>query len=260
MSGNQFNFHIGQPVSLPRETTSRTQREPIRLDVAAPDKGEVNRPFVLAIAIKQPTSPPLQIADLPNVNSQDGAIFRSADGAVIRYRVHLIAPDFELPQSSYLFLLQSGTDSPARYFQLKPLRHGDLSILIDAYQVGEEDELAAQSRITIKVTVTVADHVPNVPSTQPSAVHSDPLWAPLLAMAQVAPPAQRNQAIATVQTLQSEANRGTQADDRRLARQIEQLVALLPGAAALIVFTFSRPTLTPLIGPATAYVLEKLTE
>jgi len=260
VTGNNFNFHIGQPVSFPREVTPRTQREPIRLDVATPDKVEVNRFFFLAIAIKQPTSPPLQIADLPNVNSQDGAIFRSADGAVIRYRVNLIAPDFELPQSSYLFLLQSGADSVPRYFQLKPRREGDLPILIDAYQVGEEDELAAQTRITIKVTVAVADNVPNTPSAQPSAARPDPLWAPLLALAQVAPPVQRDQAIATIQALQSETSRGASADDRRLARQIEQLMVLLPDTAPLIVFTFSRPTLTPIIGPATAYVLEKLTE
>lgn len=88
----------------------------------------------------------------------------------------------------------------------------------------------------------------------------DHLFAPLLALAQVAPPAQRNQTLATVQALKAEAARGAQADDRRLARAIEQLVALLPSTAALLSFTFGQPALAPVIGPATAYVLEKLAE
>jgi len=93
-----------------------------------------------------------------------------------------------------------------------------------------------------------------------AAASLDRLFAPLLAFAQVAPPEQRQTVLATVQAIKAEVERGAQADDRRLARQIEELAALLPGAAGLILFTFDQPPLTTAVGPATGYVLEKLAE
>lgn len=88
----------------------------------------------------------------------------------------------------------------------------------------------------------------------------DHLFVPLLALAQVAPPEQRNQTLATVQAIKAEAAHGAQADDRHLARQIEALVALLPGAAGLLTFILCQPPAATAVGPVTEYVLEKLAE
>jgi uncharacterized caspase-like protein len=85
-------------------------------------------------------------------------------------------------------------------------------------------------------------------------------FAALLALAQVAPPAQRTAVFTIVQAITSEAGQGAQANDQRLARQIEQLATLLPGAAPILTHTFNQPALAPAIGPVTKYVLGKLAE
>lgn len=110
--------------------------------------------------------------------------------------------------------------------------------------------------------VAIGSHARNntTVSTGTTSVALEQLFAPLLAFAQVAPPAERANVLAAVQTIQSEATRGAQADDRRLARAIEALVALLPAAAGILTFILQQPPTTTAVGPATTYVLEKLRE
>ena len=110
--------------------------------------------------------------------------------------------------------------------------------------------------------VAIGSHARNTTtiSTGATNVALEQLFAPLLAFAQVAPPAQRPTVLAAVQTIQTEAAQGAQADDRRLARASEALVALLPATAGLLNFILQQPPAATAIGPATAYVLEKLAE
>ena len=109
--------------------------------------------------------------------------------------------------------------------------------------------------------VAIGSHARNTTTvTTAGGSQIDQHFAALRALAQVAPPAQRTTILTVVQVIQSEAQQGAQANDQRLARQIEQLATLLPGAAPILTFTFTQPALAPAIGPATPYVLGKLVE
>ena len=109
--------------------------------------------------------------------------------------------------------------------------------------------------------VAIGSHARNTTTvTTAGGSQIDQHFAALRALAQVAPPAQRTTILTVVQVIQSEAQQGAQANDQRLARQIEQLATLLPGAAPILTFTFTQPALAPAIGPATQYVLGKLVE
>lgn len=115
--------------------------------------------------------------------------------------------------------------------------------------------------LTGNTGVAIGSHARNTTTvTTSGSPQVDHFFAALLALAQVAPPTQRSAVLVAVQLIQSEAKRGAQADDQQLARQIEQLTTLLPGAAPILSLTFNQPALAPAIGPITKYVLGKLTE
>jgi uncharacterized protein YraI len=61
-----------------------------------------------------------------------------------------------------------------------------------------------------------------------------------------------------VAALKQEAAKGKNADDRVVARLVEGLVGLMPGAASAVVSAFATPILGGIAGPVTEYVLEKL--
>ena len=68
----------------------------------------------------------------------------------------------------------------------------------------------------------------------------------------------REQALRQVEDLKSEAANGKRADDGRLARMVDALVGLVPGAVGTVVSTFAAPSLNGITGPVTQFVLEKL--
>jgi len=163
---DKYEIHLGSlpqglrsagPLAHLFEPSSALKLERIRLDVAAPSRAMVGIFFWLAVAVKQPDSSPLCIADLPNVISNEGEIYRSLDQQIVKYRVEITAPDFEIPTPSYVFLLEAGRDSKPRYFQLKPMRPGTLPILVSAYQIVEDEELAAQTRLSIEASLEVIE-------------------------------------------------------------------------------------------------------
>ncbi|MGE5603118.1 MAG: hypothetical protein ACM30E_08705, partial [Nitrososphaerales archaeon] len=165
---DKFEIHVGsgaspQDVRAAADLANRLahpaelKSEPIRLDVAAPRTATAGQYFLLAIAVKQPTSPPLSIADLPAVTSGEGEIFRSPDQPIVEYRVEISAPNFEVPQPSYVFRLEAGRDSKPRYFQMKPLCAGTLPVLVNAYQIMEREDLVAQTALTVQALLAVVE-------------------------------------------------------------------------------------------------------
>jgi hypothetical protein len=84
------------------------------------------------------------------------------------------------------------------------------------------------------------------------------LFAPIMAAAQQADPAQRQAAEQAAQELKVEAGKGKKADDTRLARLIDGLVGLVPAAVTAVVSAFASPILAGVAGPVTHYVLQKL--
>ncbi|MGH8578852.1 MAG: hypothetical protein ACREVK_01570 [Gammaproteobacteria bacterium] len=87
----------------------------------------------------------------------------------------------------------------------------------------------------------------------------EPLFARLLAVvAKEAPADKQAAAVQNVQELKAEVAKGTQADDSKLGKIVDGLVALVPGAIGSVVSMFATPLLNGIAGPVTKYVLDKL--
>jgi hypothetical protein len=128
--------------------------EKLRLDVALPKTAVVNEPFDLVIAIRQPDAPVLAVADLDQVVSAEGSVFRSEAHDVVKYRLEVTGAGFEVTPPSYLIELRPGTNSRPVAFQVTSSKTGKRSLRVNAYQ--EDGVLAAQTRLIIDVAVSVA--------------------------------------------------------------------------------------------------------
>lgn len=85
------------------------------------------------------------------------------------------------------------------------------------------------------------------------------LFASLLAVvAQRTAPDKQAEAIQQVQELKTEVAKGQQADDGKIAKIVDGLVAMVPGAVGSVVSMFATPLLGGIAGPVTKYVLGKL--
>jgi len=151
---------IQGPTSLPPsagpvlEAHEHTVEETVRLDVALPKDAVLNEPFDLVIAVMQPEAPKLAVADLDQVVSAAGSIFRSEDQDVVKYRVEVTGAGFDVTPTSYLLELRPGANSRPVAFQVTSGKTGRRSLLVNAYQ--EDGALAAQTRVSLAVVVAVA--------------------------------------------------------------------------------------------------------
>lgn len=84
------------------------------------------------------------------------------------------------------------------------------------------------------------------------------LFAPLLEAINRVSPGKQEQAKETAAALQAEAAKGDKADDTRLAKLINGLIALVPGAVGAVVNIFASPILSGVAGPVTTFVLDKI--
>lgn len=126
--------------------------ESIRLDVATPQRVTVDEPFDIAIAIRQPDAPLLEIDDLESVISGEGDVYRREENEIVRYRVEVSAAGCEVQPNKFTFYLKAGENSHPRFVQVTPRRAGRISILVNAYQE-ENDALAAQTRIKLEALI-----------------------------------------------------------------------------------------------------------
>lgn len=85
------------------------------------------------------------------------------------------------------------------------------------------------------------------------------LFAPVLAaVAQQAPAGKQGEAVQQVQELKAELAKGEPADDGKLGKIVDGLVAMVPGAIGAVVSAFASPLLSGVAGPVTRHVLGKL--
>jgi hypothetical protein len=84
------------------------------------------------------------------------------------------------------------------------------------------------------------------------------LFVPIFLALHEAPPEKREEAVQKAEALKEEAAKGKQADDNRMAKLIDGLVGLTPGAVSAVVSAFASPILGGIAGPVTRFVLEKL--
>ena len=69
---------------------------------------------------------------------------------------------------------------------------------------------------------------------------------------------QHEEAKQKVEALKTEAAKGKKADDGVMAKLVEGIVKLVPGAVSAVVSAFGTPLLGGLAGPVTKYVLDKV--
>jgi len=92
----------------------------------------------------------------------------------------------------------------------------------------------------------------------PSKAELDEALRLLAAAISAAPPEKRAEAEEKVAALKQEASKGKDANDGVVAKIVDGLVGLVPGAASAIVSAFATPILGGVAGPVTNFVLEKL--
>ena len=179
----------------PGQAGGRLVEDPIRLDVAYPPEALVDTPFDLAVAVRLPDSPPLDIADLPALESAKGKVFHAEDEDCIRYRIAVQPPpDCEVEPFEWAILLRPGADAEPVFFKVVCHGDGTRSFFVVAYQ--DDNAVAAQTRVAIPVRVEVA--APGTPAEPTPAPPTNPLFAPTAPPPGARPPATPAQEVPTM--------------------------------------------------------------
>ena len=84
------------------------------------------------------------------------------------------------------------------------------------------------------------------------------LFAPLFQSLQQAPPERRDQAQQKAEALKEELSKGKKADDSLVAKLLDGIVELVPGAVSAVASMFATPILGGIAGPVTKFVLDKI--
>jgi hypothetical protein len=92
----------------------------------------------------------------------------------------------------------------------------------------------------------------------PSAAALDAALQPLIEAIKTAPADNRGDAEQKLAGLKQETAKGKDANDGTIAKLIDGLVALVPGAASAVANAFATPILGGIAGPVTNFVLDKL--
>jgi len=91
-----------------------------------------------------------------------------------------------------------------------------------------------------------------------SQAELDDALRPLIEAIKTAPAEVRPEAEAKLAALKQEAAKGEEANDKTVAKLVDGLVGLVPGAVSAVVSAFATPILGGIAGSATEYVLDKL--
>jgi hypothetical protein len=94
--------------------------------------------------------------------------------------------------------------------------------------------------------------------TEISTVQLEQIFRPLTEAARSAPPAVQQEVAQKVEELKKEAAKGKSATDSVMAKLVDGIVGLVPGAVSAIAGAFGTPLLAGIAGPATKYVLDKI--
>jgi hypothetical protein len=177
VGGNTGNISIGNTTVIINEAAPAREPEApplevqtLRVDAAVPEQVFMDRVFDLAVAVRQMASPPLTVKDLTHVESGEVQVVSAKDTPVINLRAEVDAPDCEIVgKGSIQFRLVRGTDAPPIYFHLKPLRTGELGIVVTVYQ---EDYALGSAR----VSTLAAEQTAQLAGKVQIIVASQPLW------------------------------------------------------------------------------------
>ncbi len=115
----------------------------------------------------------------------------------------------------------------------------------------------AGGNVTIGGDMVGRDKITTV-TTGLSGDQLNQLFAPLMNALRAAPLEKQTEAIQKAEELKKEVAKGKDANDRVMAKIVDGLAALVPGAVGTVVGMFATPILGSLAGEATKYVLDKI--
>lgn len=110
-------------------------------------------------------------------------------------------------------------------------------------------------------TVTVGGDIvghDKIVGTEISKVELNQIFYPLQEAVLAGPSQDQPEAMQKLDALKSEVAKGRDAKDGVVAKLVEGLVGLIPGAVSAVVSAFATPVLGGIAGPATKYVLDKV--
>jgi hypothetical protein len=148
----------------------RLQPQTLRIDAAAPTEVVVGDPFVLAVSVRRPESPPLREEDLTLLKSGEARVVFPETGP-IKLRLQVSAPEcsFDGP-NDIAFRLFPDADSPVFYFHLVPRSVGLISIVIRLFQ---EDEWLGGVRLQTRAGAALAGAVTMTVTSRPLVEPAD---------------------------------------------------------------------------------------
>jgi hypothetical protein len=122
----------------------------LRLDVAVPEKVSLGKSFVLAAAVRQPSSPRLTGDEYEKVASSDAMVVWPSKQAYVQLGIEIIAPDCGIEGRNQIsFQYSQSYDSTIHRFSLVPRVTGPINIIVNLYQ--EDESLGSAS---VKTTVS----------------------------------------------------------------------------------------------------------
>jgi len=113
------------------------------------------------------------------------------------------------------------------------------------------------STVHIGGDVVGRDKITNV-TTGLSGDQLNQVFAPLLSALRAASPEKQTEAIQKAEELKKEVAKGKEANDSVMAKIVDGLAALVPGAVGAVVGMFATPILGGIAGPVTKFVLDKI--
>ena len=162
--GNEYNFSSNAQTGGTAKTVSHINHKPktaqpsktvgrptmLRLDVAVPEKVSLGKSFVLAAAVRQPSSPRLTGDEYEKVASSDAMVVWPSKQAYVQLGIEIIAPDCGIEGRDQIsFQYSQSYDSTIHRFSLVPRVTGPINIIVNLYQ--EDESLGSAS---VKTTVS----------------------------------------------------------------------------------------------------------
>lgn len=91
-----------------------------------------------------------------------------------------------------------------------------------------------------------------------SPAQLEQVFLPLVSAVRAAPAEKQSEAMQKVEALKNEVAKGKGASDSVVAKLLDGIVGLVPGAVTAVVSAFGTPILGGIAGPVTKFVLDKL--
>jgi hypothetical protein len=126
-------------------------------------------------------------------------------------------------------------------------------------EMSDERATGGQSGgVNIHNSTVTAQKIVGRDNIEVSGAQLDSIFAPVIDAIRGAPPDKQREATQQVEALKTEAAKGGGASDSVMAKLVDGIVGLVPGAVGAMVSAFATPILGAVAGPITKYALDRI--